>query len=257
MSDATFELRLKGENIEPSTIPIDELGGILRALSDVLTSIATEQNPNMNPKDFVVGLSTIEPGSLSLNFKANQASVALAAYSLMASAFSTLAFHNLPKKALEGMDQMVRYGNDKNADWELYDPSKIEPIATINHLQNIDVLNNACIKGETDIYGKIIRIGGVKPAVRLRLDKDEELTCLCSEALAVKLAPRLYQQVGLHGVAWWHAKTLEIVRFRATEHIEYDPTDIVHTIQLLKETIGYAFDDIEDPVAYSRELRGE
>ncbi len=257
MSDTTFELRLKGENIEPSTIPIDELGGILRALSDVLTSIAAEQNPTMNPKDLVVGLSTIEHGSLSLNFKANHVSIALTAYSLMAFSITTRNFDLLPSKALEGINKIVRYGVDKKADWELYDPSESQPIAAIPHLQNIDVLNIACIKGETDIYGKIIRIGGVDPVVRLMLDTGIELSCACSEQFAINLAPKLYRTVGLHGIASWHIRTNELVKFRATELLPYDPTDLISAIKQLRERVGYAFEDIEDPVAYYRELRGE
>ena len=136
---------------------------------------------------------------------------------------------------------------------------EIKPAAVIRAHDNLRILNNQFIQGETTIYGKLMRLGGAASdaTLQIKLDNEVTLTCECHERFASRLAreDKLYRVVGLSGHAWWHPTTNELVRFQATDLLPYQEIDIVTAIDNLREASHGVFDDV-DVQDYLEKLRG-
>jgi len=112
-------------------------------------------------------------------------------------------------------------------------------------------------KGETTLYGKIERIGGTEPTVRLRLGEKEVLTCKISQPLAIELASYLYQWVSLNGKAKWNVRDYTVETFEITNvNKNFQDIPLNETFNRLSREMGQYFDDI-DPVTYVQKMRGD
>ena len=112
-------------------------------------------------------------------------------------------------------------------------------------------------KGETILYGKIERIGGTEPTVRLRLGEKEVLTCKISQPLAIELASYLYQWVSLNGKAKWNVRDYTVETFEITNfNKNFQDIPLNETFNRLSREMGQYFDDI-DPVTYVQKMRGD
>jgi hypothetical protein len=113
----------------------------------------------------------------------------------------------------------------------------------------------AHVDGETVLYGKVIRVGGVEPRVELKPLVGQILSCATTVEIAIQLANRLYQQVGVFGHATWDQEKLEIQEFRISRVLAYEKKPLTHAFKLLREVTQKEFDVIEDVDQYITNLR--
>ena len=111
------------------------------------------------------------------------------------------------------------------------------------------------IKGETFLYGTIIRVGGKNPTVTILCSDESHLTCDVSIKIAKELAKRLYEYVGLRGVAKWIGRDLGIDTFRVVEVLPFEEKSLTSSFQELKKLLGKYYDDIENPSIFIKNLR--
>lgn len=102
------------------------------------------------------------------------------------------------------------------------------------------------IRGETQVYGVLERIGGADPRFTLRISANETLHGDLPQELAVELAPRLYSWVGLTGVAEWNPKTGDTESFRATGVLSYKGTPFRKAMDLLRQSVGEYWEDEDE-----------
>ena len=112
------------------------------------------------------------------------------------------------------------------------------------------------VRGETVLYGRVERVGGVEPKVRVRLSEHEAVSCHLSEEMAKHLGKQLYSTVGLQGQATWDADDLSVIYFRVDEILPFKGGGVVEGIRELREAVDGAYDDVPDAVGFVRELRG-
>lgn len=114
-------------------------------------------------------------------------------------------------------------------------------------------------QGDTTIYGRLIRVGGVGPRATLLTPDGKHLHVELSESMAVALASsgRLHEDVGIEGGATWRVDTWEILEFRAQRITAYRPdkTNLVETFEALAKAAGDRWEGV-DAERFVAGLRG-
>lgn len=100
------------------------------------------------------------------------------------------------------------------------------------------------LRGETVLYGRVVSIGGDKPKVTIKpVDGRRQVHASCTMEVAIALAGRLYQTVGVAGVAEWDATTLELEAFTVHSLTDYKDTPVAEALRRIREAAGGAYDD--------------
>jgi hypothetical protein len=94
------------------------------------------------------------------------------------------------------------------------------------------------LRGETQIYGVLERVGGADPGFTLRVSEHQTIHGGLSEELAIELAPRLYSWVGITGIAEWNPLTGDVEAFRATAALSYRWTPFRKAMDLLRQSVA-------------------
>jgi hypothetical protein len=130
------------------------------------------------------------------------------------------------------------------------------PSATITPESQIKIPESYYLEGETILYGRIIRVGGVTPKVVLKITDKEAIHCDVTELLAKELGHRLYSWVGLKGKAVWNIEDYSMDSFKVDKVTEYQETSLSKGIAELSSLIGKYLKDKTDVIKTVSELRG-
>jgi hypothetical protein len=104
------------------------------------------------------------------------------------------------------------------------------------------------IKETTILYGVLIRIGGyTRPRAYMQFMDGRKLSCsIRSRALAIALAAKLYQSIGVRGVASWDARDHTLLSFHIQELLPDREAPQNDALQGLAELVGRYYDQIND-----------
>ena len=119
-------------------------------------------------------------------------------------------------------------------------------LTEINPNTIIEIPKTAYIKGETTIYGEVIRVGGKEAKVAFKIDNDKTISLDVPRDLAKKVAQSLYSVIGLIGTAKWSRFTHDIEEFKPNDIVPYKGGSIVTSFSLLKNEIGEYWDKIDN-----------
>lgn len=116
------------------------------------------------------------------------------------------------------------------------------------------------VEGETEIAGQIKGVGGVESMrCRIRVPNRKDLLYCDVKGgdVARQLGGLLYQDVVVRGWASWLKRSWKLHGF--TIHGVYRPRDMSfeEAMRGLRAAGGSGWDDVEDPEAFLREIRGE
>lgn len=114
------------------------------------------------------------------------------------------------------------------------------------------------VTGETTVVGRVERVGGATgmrcflrvPGRRPGLYCDVQ-----TRDLARKLGQHLYEQIAARGTAKWIHRSWRIYEFRITDFTQPRLGDAVKAIEELRRAGLSAWDSVDDPEGYIRELR--
>jgi hypothetical protein len=248
---STMEFRFAG-SVQPTTVPAGDVAQIIKAAEEAVLSIVEEEL--LDPERVEVHFVHILPGSLNLGFTSRRPAARTAFY-VLADRVQRSNYDRLAAKAVAGLQLMHKYSRAWNCPLELWAPQESDkPLATLVPAAEIRLPPR--IAGPTTIYGEVIRVGGQRPRIRMRLLDDTEISCTAPKSLVQRLGARLYQVVGLEGQAQWETDRYTLVSFQADAIVDYDDTaDVGTTLDELSRRFGKYFNDIRDVDAYVRSLR--
>ena len=78
-----------------------------------------------------------------------------------------------------------------------------------------------------------------------------------SAEVARTLGQKLYEEVAVHGTAYWIKTSWRIVRFFIHDVHQPKIGSAEETIEALRNAGGSGWDEIADPVSFLEEVRGE
>lgn len=251
--DDEIEFRLRGDGIKPGLVRSHEIAEILEAVESFVTSEVLAHDSTVSREDIVVGLYEIADESIGLRFRTTMAAVAIPAFLSATSAISKSEFDALAPQSLKPLKVVASFARRHNCFAELKLPRAVAPLALITPETNVPEPSR--IAGNTEIVGKVLRIGGKVPRAMIELLDGTVIYCDVAWEVARELGHRLYSLVILVGSAAWDAGTIELQDFTIKSFKEFPRKDPLQVFQSLRTEVGGIFDEVEDVAAFVSRLR--
>ena len=249
-----FTIRLTGEGVRPHLIAASDLAELIIAAERTVLGIARRENPEA-ADSLIVSLSEIKDESVGLAFAGSDEPMISNAYRELVSAAENRLFSSLPAQSLEGLRTLTKFASERKGHTQFWNGSQRGPLLDLPPDYAIEIPPPEYQRGETVLYGKIERVGGVRPRVRLRVSEKEVVYGDVSEEQSRALGSKLYSETALRGHATWDAKDGSIVYFRVDEILHYKRGKASRAFEELKDAARGAFDKIEDVDLFTRRLR--
>lgn len=249
-----IEIKFSGNGITPESVSTSEIFEVCSVYEETLRAYMLKHSPNISIENFTFSLVQVKESSAIYTLK----TIAIAAHAAIAinTAIQNEDYAKLPYNSIEGIRKLWNFSKKRNCDVSLSakDKEKVS-LGFITPLKEINLPKNYVIKGETTIYGEIIRAGGIEPKIRIKLQDNEILSVKVTEDLAKELALRLYDIVGLKGNAKWNKEDLSLEDFTITEILPYKKTPFPSAFDKLKSVLGTKWNEIGDVNNYIENLR--
>jgi hypothetical protein len=106
--------------------------------------------------------------------------------------------------------------------------------------------DNNMVRETTIFYGVLIRIGGyARPRAYIQFLDGQKLSCsIANRPLAISMAARLYQSIGVRGTATYDEQDKTLASFHIEELLPY--RDAADAFKGLVEIVGNYYDRLED-----------
>ena len=250
----TFRLDIEGEGVAPETTRASDLADLAAHLERAILETASDQGVELGDDAFI-SLVGIEQGSNRLMWAV--AALVLPAVTAISGAVSSNDFTRLPRAAHQALHNISRKAVDRK--WSVRfigdDPTIVRP-AEISVQHPVPPPSIPEVRGTTTLFGRCVRVGGMRPRAEISLQRGGTLFIDVSEALARKLAQRLYEQVSLDGEASWDAQTWSIQSFRATDVADFRPGSLVSAFHELSAAADGAWDGVDVEVYVAERRHG-
>lgn len=244
MARKLTSFKIGDQSIGPGDVHIRDLRDALEQFEKALIAEAKQHNPDLKTDDLVVALVEISKGSdlltlevpkeLGESTKSIEKSVRTGDYSRLSRG---------AHEALYKLDQKIvpkyRAWGVAAGKW----PQKNPPMVSAEK-RVPEPIQAATLKSHTTLFGRVIRIGGMTPKIGLEVD-GRMIPVEISIDLAKRVGPRIYEVVGLEGVATWNAGDLQIVDFKATNLLDYDEGDLARGFKDLARIAGPTLEKID------------
>jgi hypothetical protein len=254
MADEQFiEMRFTGGNIRPELVRAADLGDVLRAVEEILESVALAEQ--LLPDALLLtSLTSIRSSSVDLLFAPSNPSAGFQAWKVATGVIDARAFQRLPRRATRGVRRIVDFTKTYDCVSEFRVSTSDYVLATLT--PELIVADAPLIKGETVLYGQVIRVGGRKPKVLIAAsDHSGTSSWQVNQEIARTLGSRLYTDIAVAGMATWNAETLKLEAFQITELLSYRKMPITEAFKQLSDKYGQYFDKL-DPDEFIASVRG-
>lgn len=214
-------------------------------------------NSDVKKEGVVIGLANIAPGSVTLAFASSTDSLTTPALEKIAHSVETNDFYALSEDSIKSLRVISKFSQARHCTAEIYAVNGTKNLLTVITPET-RIQDCAPIKGETIIYGLVTRVGGANedsPTIQIRTIEGRLIYCTSNRKNAKIAAQRLYQQIGLIGIAEWDVKTYEIQAFTVTEISSYEMTPLSEAVDSISQNYGQHFDAIDNVDSFVRELR--
>lgn len=255
-----LEIYLSGQDIKPGTFKASELAELIKSLEESLVCLINKHQPEIDIDTVFISLIGINEGSAVLAFKpSNQAFTS--AYHTIADSINKNSYEELPLKSVKNLIaiQEVIKKHDSTLTLRINKSSngqELESLAQINSDTNIQAPETLYIEGETELYGTVMRVGGVEPKASIKVDEKIFYPKINDLSIAQKVGKYLYKKIGLKVKAIWSIEDYSLQSFEIDDIIEeYEESKIADTIKELSDFMGSEWDDIEDVEKYISDLR--
>jgi hypothetical protein len=249
-----FTIRLTGDGVRPHLISATDLAELMIAAEQTVLGIARRDNPDA-ADGLIVAIAGLRDESIGFSFTSNHKVLVNSAYQELVSAAENRLFRSLPAQTVEGLRTLTQFARERKGHTQFWNGSSRGPLLDLPPDYAIEVPPPEYQRGETILFGKIERVGGVRPRVRLRVSPKEVVYGDISEEQSRVLGSRLYSQVSLKGQATWDAKDGTVVYFRVEEILNYEGGNASEAFRELQRASQGAFERIEDVDLFVQAIR--
>ncbi|MCX5638244.1 MAG: hypothetical protein NTX52_11220 [Planctomycetota bacterium] len=257
MDKSTYNITISGTGVLPETTRASDLAALLINIEKAISETGRFQGVRIT-EDEIISLVGVDRSSNKLTFAV--ASILVSSVAMVSEVVETNTYERLPRQAHEALYEVSKQA--VSHDWEVRFNKNVSlgiREATISKEKQIPPAPpTPYIEGTTSIYGRCIRVGGVRPKAEIQpyLYQGEILYITVSEAMAKELAKSLYEDVCIEGKAKWNTEDWTIAEFEGRRISEFRATDPVTAFQKLGEAAGGRWDGI-DAIGYVKALRSE
>lgn len=234
------------DGIRPDTFDMRELGLFIVEVSNLMA----KADPAGDAK---AGLASIEPNCIKLNINLlNRRAVRV---------LSLLWFYlsganvTLPLACNAQIDFINGFVKRNNLTISVPGRHGSGPlhVSAVNPIRKMEARK---MRYTTSIYGELMDVGGVTPNAHIKpVNGEKQIRCQIDRDMAIALGERLYSVVGLRGEAT--SEDGVITDFKVSSILPYRvrPNQDVF-VELRNSGLAEMFKDVDDPVAFVREMRG-
>lgn len=240
----TISVRLYGPDIVPETVSV----GQMMELMSAVRSLAGTDLRMKKVKRSSAGYLMVAEDPVFASESLNRSGMALDApfdylNSEMIRAFDTLKSVvrrlkcRLEVKALDGSWKW----NFRGSKWD-------------------EIRQMSIIEDEASVYGELKRVGGAtgrRCSLKIPGRKRILYCNIANDSAAKRLGKHLYENVGLHGRGKFFVKDWSILSFTVHSVTMQRKVSFEQMREEIREAGGKDWDQIEDPLNFLRELRGE
>jgi hypothetical protein len=252
------EILLSGGDVSPRNVKAGDIADVIKAVEGMIESVIFKQRQVTLPKETpIVCLTRIDDAaSIRLDFTSTVPQHVFPAFQTIATAINTGEFKDLPRASLNALEVLQQFTLKRNCVAKFVRRNgKTDVIAEITASTHIE--RGQSFKGETVLYGEIIRVGGREPAVMLQTFDGQVIFCKVPKDIALKLGEKLYRAVGLRGIAQWDAGTSSLEDFHVTHITAFEDRPIAEAMKDIAEIARRYYDDVTDADEYVSSIRGE
>lgn len=249
----TLKIKFTGNDIEPNKVTANEFAKIVAAYENALLAVIKKNNPGRAGIDFI-SIVDVKHESLTINATPHSVEIKAAANDIN-TAIKQGKTHRLPYDAVENLIVFQQFVNKFKCKAILNGIEGVET-AEINVDTGIRISDSLYFKGETTVYGKIIRIGGSEPKVRIQTDSGKSLSIVTTRQNAKDLSPHLYNKIGVKGIGKWKKENNELVELKAKSFVILSDIPLTEKLKGLSSLLGKYWKNIDNPDDYIATLRG-
>jgi hypothetical protein len=257
-----IKFNLKGGNARPDKIGMGELGDLLKHIEAAIRAAVPigDRISHLEDSDPLVSLVSLQEGN-SVDMGAAILDYGIPAFSEICLAIENDSFNGLEVKSHEEINRVSNWVVRRRLELEI-EPDEQLGINRISISKEHPVPSPSApdftVDGQTTAWGFLTQVGGVKPRAALLFPDKSKVIISADEIVTKQLGERLYEDVGIEGIARWRIRDWKMTSFKAIRLLDYRPqtTDVAQTFKDLSVASEGRFDDInaED---YLKELRGE
>jgi len=242
--EESIEIRLRGDGVKPGLIRSHELAELMEAIEDFVTAETLKRDPSIKREDLVVGLYEIADKSIGLRFRTTFAAIAIPAFSAASVAVAAGDFQSLSPQALKSLHTISAFTKRHGTITEFKANDIEKPIAEITPATVIP--REAKVVGETELYARVLRIGGKVAKAMLELQDGSVIYCEVPVDIAIELGHRLYKTAIFAGLATWSANTLELEEFSITGFYDFPTKTADEVLSEIRRHAGNSFENISN-----------
>ncbi|TGE04642.1 hypothetical protein [Hymenobacter fodinae] len=232
-----IELKFEGNGIKPSKVKASEVAELIMSFEGAIMSVMKQQHASVSDTEVFISFEEIKDQSLSLKCLANKArEYVFPALLAITTSFSNNAYSGLPSGAIEDLKKITKFARRHECDGVWIQDG--ERVASFDKDTEINISEQEFLRGDTTIYGQVLKAGGDNPRVTLKIDDDYTVSFDVQREIAIKLASNLYKEVGMTGNARWHRKTYKVVDFRPERLIFIEQAPLTDTFNQLGKLFG-------------------
>jgi hypothetical protein len=240
-----LELKLTGKEQNPRNISSKHALELLKAYEEALVEIVCQEQFEIDLTKLRLSLVGVEESSTRFLLLPSLKQPLFSAAIFLSTSVNSGNLSRLPAKSIKNLQEIQRYSKTNNCSIHFIKQGK-EELTTITPNTSIEFPSTKFIHGETVIYGKILRVGGVEPKAFIQLEDQKSIAIKITEDLAKDLAKKLYDVVGLKGQAKWLIDDYSIQEFNLLDFIEYEREPYAKTFEELGDLVGIYWKDIDD-----------
>jgi hypothetical protein len=263
-SKATFEVRIEGDGVEPSRVPLRSVSEVLSAIQDLASGRDAFELPRV-PDEKSIGLVEIRRGSavyLCVAREPREAIKNLARVGKLLAAKTESAIERIGSDLIAGVLRPLEHLSDVaravGGRVRVTVAGSSESLLDIASDDFRRFSESVLSEGPTTIVGRVERVGGatdMRCALRVE-GRRKLLYCdIENQPVARRLGQQLYQRIAAEGNATWIRPTWRVLRFRIHEFSQPGIGEVNQFIHKLRAAGFDAWDDIEDPDVFIRDLR--
>jgi hypothetical protein len=255
MDKSTFRITISGKGVLPETTRAGDLAELLTDIEKAICKTGEGQGVEVGEEE-IISLTGVERSSNKLTFTV--AGILASSVAIVSEAVDTKRYEMLPRLAHEALHEVSKQAVKRR--WEVrFNGDEVLGIkdASISEQAQVPPAPPpAYIEGTTTIYGRCIRVGGIKPRAEIRLHLGGSLFIAVSEQLAKELAKNLYEHVCIEGRARWNPEDWSIEEFEGERVLEFKAPDVLTAFNELATAASGRWEGV-DVVAYVEGLRSE
>lgn len=258
MSEANDILQLKfdGNGINPDKVQPSEICELIYEFQNALLCTIKEAHPEIDTKAVLFSLQDIKNESLGINFKALKErvlpeikDVVIASYILIATSIGTGDYSKLNQNTLLSLKKISAFSKKYQCEGQFNRNG--ETLSTITPNTEIKERKIPVIKSETTIYGEVTDIGF---NIHLKLNEGYTVIFDVEKKISKQLSSKLWEQIGVQGIAKWDIETYRITEFKFTNILDYSPGSISEAFSELKEISSGAWDKFNNDTDINSQL---